>query len=112
MIHESMYIKSNVIKETSTQRRLTDGALCRAYQRGDVNAGNEILKRHMGFCISSASRYLRCGVSQEDLLQEAQMGLLIAAKRFDYSMGNQLTSYAVHWIQATITLIPGGIARP
>jgi len=39
MIHDSMYIKSNVVKETPTQRRLTDGALCRAYQRGDVNAG-------------------------------------------------------------------------
>lgn len=103
MIHESMYIKSNVVKETSTQRRLTDGALCKAYQRGDVNAGNKILKRHMGFCISMASRYLGCALPQEDLLQEAQIGLLRAAKDFDPDTGFQLTTYAVWWMRATIT---------
>jgi RNA polymerase primary sigma factor len=103
MIHKSMFIKSNVVKETPTEHRITDGALCRAYQRGDANAGNEILKRHMGFCISMASRYLGCALPQEDLLQEAQIGLLRAAKDFDPDTGFQLTTYAVWWMRATIT---------
>lgn len=103
MIHESMFIKSNITKETASQRRLTDGALCRAYQAGDVNAGNQILKRHMGFCISMAARYLGCALPQEDLLQEAQLGLLRAAKDFNPGTGNQLTTYAVWWMRATIT---------
>jgi RNA polymerase sigma factor (sigma-70 family) len=57
---------------------------------------------HLGFVVSIAAEYRHRGVPFEDLCHEGNLGLLIAARRYDPKRGAKFTSYAVHWIRKTI----------
>lgn len=74
----------------------------RYYQDGDVEAARMLVMSHLRFVIHIARSYSGYGLSQADLIQEGNLGLMKAVKRFDPTKGVRLVSFAVHWIKAEI----------
>jgi RNA polymerase sigma-32 factor len=69
---------------------------------GDLEAARELVLAHLRFVVRVARGYLGYGLPLGDLIQEGNVGLMKAVKRFDPSMGVRLVSFAVHWIKAEI----------
>jgi len=69
---------------------------------GDVNAARMLVLSHLRLVVSIARNYLGYGLQQADLIQEGNIGLMKAVKRFDPERGIRLVSFAVHWIRAEI----------
>ena len=63
---------------------------------------HRLIKAYMRLAVSMANRYRRYGVSQTDLVQEASLGLMRAAEKFDPDRGVRFSTYAVWWIKASI----------
>ncbi len=72
----------------------------RFYYENDLDAARELVLRHLRFVVHLARSYQGYGLSQADLIQEGNVGLMKAVKRFDPSVGVRLVSFAVHWIKA------------
>ncbi len=68
----------------------------------DLEAARELVLSHLRFVVRIARGYKGYGLAQEDLIQEGNIGLMKAVKRFDPDMGVRLVSFAVHWIKAEI----------
>lgn len=68
----------------------------------DVDAAKMLVMSHLRFVIHIARSYAGYGLPQADLIQEGNLGLMKAVKRFDPTMGVRLVSFAVHWIKAEI----------
>lgn len=66
----------------------------------DLDAARRLVMSHMRFVVHVAKTYSGYGLSQGDLIQEGNVGLMKAVKRFDPTMGVRLVSFAVHWIKA------------
>jgi len=66
----------------------------------DLDAARRLVMSHMRFVVHVAKTYSGYGLSQADLIQEGNVGLMKAVKRFDPTMGVRLVSFAVHWIKA------------
>jgi RNA polymerase primary sigma factor len=71
-------------------------------QRGDEEAVQELAKANLRFVISVAKKYQNRGVSLTDLIQEGNVGLVTAARKFDPEQGVKFISYAVWWIRQAI----------
>lgn len=69
-------------------------------ETGDLEAARKLVMAHLRFVVKVAMGYRGYGLSVEDLIQEGNVGLMKAVKRFDPSMGVRLVSFAVHWIKA------------
>jgi RNA polymerase sigma-32 factor len=69
---------------------------------GDVDAARKLVLSHLRLVISIARGYLGYGLPHADLIQEGNIGLMKAVKRFDPSRGVRLVSFAIHWIKAEI----------
>ena len=69
---------------------------------GDLDAARALVLSHLRFVVHVARGYLGYGLPVGDLIQEGNVGLMKAVKRFDPSMGVRLVSFAVHWIRAEI----------
>ena len=69
---------------------------------GDLNAARQLVLSHLRFVIHVARGYSGYGLPQGDLIQEGNIGLMKAVKRFDPTMNVRLVSFAVHWIRAEI----------
>ncbi len=69
---------------------------------GDVEAARQLVLSHLRFVIHIARSYSGYGLAQADLIQEGNVGLMKAVKRFDPDYGVRLVSFAVHWIRAEI----------
>lgn len=69
---------------------------------GDLLAARQLVMSHLRFVIHIAKSYAGYGLPQADLIQEGNIGLMKAVKRFDPSVGVRLVSFAVHWIKAEI----------
>ena len=69
-------------------------------QEGDLEAAQKLILSHLRFVVSVARSFLGYGLSLSDLIQEGNIGLMKAVKRFDPSLGVRLVSFAVHWIKA------------
>ena len=67
---------------------------------GDLNAARELVMCHLRFVVHLARSYKGYGLPQADLIQEGNVGLMKAVKRFDPDVGVRLISFAVHWIKA------------
>jgi len=81
----------------------TEMALARAWRdKNDVQAQHRLINAYMRLAISMAAKYRRYGVSQNDLIQEASLGLMKAVDKFDPDRGNRFSTYAVWWIRASI----------
>ncbi|MGI9325296.1 MAG: RNA polymerase sigma factor RpoH [Pseudomonadales bacterium] len=70
------------------------------YYDGDLDAARELVLSHLRFVAHLARSYQGYGLSQADLIQEGNVGLMKAVKRFDPEVGVRLVSFAVHWIKA------------
>ena len=69
---------------------------------GDVDAARALVLSHLRFVVHIARGYAGYGLPVGDLVQEGNVGLMKAVKRFDPAMGVRLVSFAVHWIRAEI----------
>ena len=70
--------------------------------RGDLSAASEMVMSHLRLVVSIARNYTGYGLPHADLIQEGNIGLMKAVKRFDPDRGVRLVSFAVHWIKAEI----------
>jgi RNA polymerase sigma-32 factor len=68
----------------------------------DVEAAGKLVLSHLRLVISVSRQYLGYGLPHADLIQEGNVGLMKAVKRFDPDQGVRLVSYAMHWIKAEI----------
>ena len=81
----------------------TEAALARAWRdHGDTAALHRLVTAYMRLAISMAARFRRYGAPMNDLIQEASLGLMKAAEKFDPDRGVRFSTYAVWWIQAGI----------
>ncbi len=71
-------------------------------ENGDVAAAGKLVLSHLRLVVSISRQYLGYGLPQGDLIQEGNVGLMKAVKRFDPDQGVRLVSYAMHWIKAEI----------
>jgi RNA polymerase sigma-32 factor len=77
--------------------------LAREYrEREDLDAARQLVLSHLRLVVSIARGYLGYGLPHADLIQEGNVGLMKAVKRFDPDRGVRLVSFAVHWIRAEI----------
>ena len=74
----------------------------RFHNEGDVEAARQLVLSHLRLVISIARGYLGYGLPHADLIQEGNIGLMKAVKRFDPTRGVRLVSFAMHWIKAEI----------
>ena len=72
----------------------------RFYYEQDLEAARELVLCHLRFVAHLARSYQGYGLSQADLIQEGNVGLMKAVRRFDPNVGVRLVSFAVHWIKA------------
>ena len=79
-------------EEVSLARRLKEN--------NDLAAAQELVLSHLRLVVSIARGYLGYGLPHADLIQEGNIGLMKAVKRFDPDQGVRLVSYAMHWIKA------------
>ncbi|MCE1162094.1 MAG: RNA polymerase sigma factor RpoH [Thiomonas sp.] len=71
-------------------------------EQGDKDAAGKLVLSHLRLVVSTARQYLGYGLPHADLIQEGNIGLMKAVKRFDPEHGVRLVSYALHWIKAEI----------
>jgi RNA polymerase sigma-32 factor len=78
-------------------------SLARRYRNeGDIEAARQLVVSHLRVVVALARGYLGYGLPQADLIQEGNIGLMKAVKRYDPERGVRLVSFAVHWIRAEI----------
>ena len=70
------------------------------YYEQDLEAARQMVLAHLRFVVHIARSYSGYGLAQADLIQEGNVGLMKAVKRFNPEMGVRLVSFAVHWIKA------------
>ncbi len=68
----------------------------------DLDAAGKLVLSHLRLVVSVSRKYVGYGLPQGDLIQEGNIGLMKAVKRFDPDQGVRLVSYALHWIKAEI----------
>jgi RNA polymerase sigma-32 factor len=81
-------------EEANLARKLRD--------EGDLASAQKLVMSHLRLAVSIARGYLGYGLPHADLIQEGNIGLMKAVKRFDPEQGVRLVSYAMHWIKAEI----------
>ncbi|MBL0917635.1 MAG: RNA polymerase sigma factor RpoH [Hydrogenophaga sp.] len=81
-------------EEQDAARRLRD--------QNDLDAAGRLVMSHLRLVVSISRQYLGYGLPHGDLIQEGNVGLMKAVKRFDPEQGVRLVSYAIHWIKAEI----------
>ncbi|MFZ5548544.1 MAG: RNA polymerase sigma factor RpoH [Pseudomonadota bacterium] len=74
----------------------------RLREQGDLEAAGRLVLSHLRLVVSVSRQYLGYGLPHGDLIQEGNVGLMKAVKRFDPNQGVRLVSYALHWIKAEI----------
>jgi RNA polymerase sigma-32 factor len=74
----------------------------RFHAEGDIDAARQLVLSHLRFVLHIARGYSGYGLPMGDLVQEGNVGLMKAVKRFDPAVGVRLVSFAVHWIRAEI----------
>ncbi|MCW7761798.1 RNA polymerase factor sigma-32 [Photorhabdus luminescens] len=74
----------------------------RLHYQGDLDAAKKLILSHLRFVVHVARSYAGYGLPQADLIQEGNIGLMKAVRRFNPEVGVRLVSFAVHWIKAEI----------
>ena len=95
------YIQAvNAVPMLTPEREVELGRKLRDHQ--DLTAARDLVMSHMRLVVSVARGYLGYGLPHGDLIQEGNVGLMKAVKRFDPERGVRLASFAIHWIKAEI----------
>ena len=97
---ESYVQAVNVIPMLTLERELELGRRFR--QQDDLSAASQLVLSHLRLVVAVARNYMGYGLPQGDLIQEGNVGLMKAVKRFDPERGVRLASFAIHWIKAEI----------
>lgn len=84
----------------SAEEEARDAKLLR--DKGDLDAAGRLVMSHLRLVVAISRQYLGYGLPQGDLIQEGNVGLMKAVRRFDPDQGVRLVSYALHWIKAEI----------
>jgi RNA polymerase sigma-32 factor len=82
--------------------RATEFALAERWQRGDRQAAHRLVCAHLRYVVKIAHGYRGYGLRVADLVEEGNVGLLEAVKRFDPSRGHRFMTYAAYWVRACI----------
>ena len=93
---------------------MDEKVLCEKIRLGDDKAMHQLVSQNLKFVVSVAKQYIHTGVPIMDLINEGNMGLIIAAQRFDSTRGIKFISYGVWWIRQSIMNFiteKGGIVR-
>jgi RNA polymerase primary sigma factor len=93
------------LKEISRLSRITaeeERVLGRRIQKGDQKALRRLVEANLRFVVSYAKRYRGCGMSFLDLINEGNIGLIEAAKRYDATKNVKFITYAVWWVRQAI----------
>jgi RNA polymerase sigma-32 factor len=97
----SLYLKE--IERFPVLRREEEYALAVRYREyNDLEAARTLVTSNLRFVVKVAREYTGIGLKLHDLIQEGNIGLMMAVKRFDPYRGIRLLSYAIHWIRAYI----------
>ncbi len=96
----SMYLKE--INRINLLTRDEEEYLSKAAMKGDETAKQKLIQANLRFVVSIAKKYQVSGISLIDLINEGNLGLIIAAEKFDYRKGYHFISYAVWWIRQSI----------
>jgi RNA polymerase sigma-32 factor len=97
---ESYVQAVNAIPMLTHERELELGR--RLKEKNDLAAAGDLVLSHLRLVVSVARNYMGYGLPQADLVQEGNVGLMKAVKRFDPERGVRLASFAIHWIKAEI----------
>jgi RNA polymerase primary sigma factor len=93
------------LKDVSMINQLTKEEEAEIYERlrnGDMSAKEELVRRNLRFVISIAKKYQNGNVNLEDIINEGNIGLIIATDKYDVNSGFKFISYAVWWIRKYI----------
>jgi RNA polymerase sigma-32 factor len=90
----------NAIPLLSVEREMELGRRLRESE--DLSAARDMVLSHLRLVVSVARNYMGYGLPQADLIQEGNVGLMKAVRRFDPGRGVRLASFAIHWIKAEI----------
>jgi len=89
-------VSSIPVLSTERERELAEDL----YYNDNVDAARQLVMSHLRFVVHIARSYSGYGLSEADLIQEGNVGLMKAVKRYDPERGVRLVSFAVHWIKA------------
>ena len=92
----------NEISKLKPLAREEEAALSKRIQDGDVKALHELVRRNLKYVVTVANKYRGCGLSLQDLIEEGNIGMIQAAKRFDGERNIKFITYAVWWIRQAI----------
>ena len=95
------YIQAvNTVPLLSAEREVELGRRLR--EKEDLSAARDLVLSHLRLVVAVARNYMGYGLPQADLIQEGNVGLMKAVRRFDPERGVRLASFAIHWIKAEI----------
>ena len=94
------YTKSATRHKLLTKEQEQD--LARRMSNGCAKSRDKLISSNLRLALSVANKYRSCKVSMEDLIQEANVGLIRAVDRFDYKKGFRFSTYAIWWIRQAV----------
>ena len=100
--HDSLNQYMREIGKIKLLTREEEIKLAGAIKQGDPKAVQEMVRRNLKYVVTVANKYRGFGMSLQDLIEEGNIGLIQAAKRFDVSRNVKFITYAVWWIKQAI----------
>ena len=91
-------VSSIAVLSADQEKEIAD----RLYYENDLEAARQLVMSHLRFVVHIAKSYSGYGLAQSDLIQEGNVGLMKAVRRFNPEVGVRLVSFAVHWVKAEI----------
>lgn len=100
--HEPLTQYLSEISKIKPLTKEEEGALANKISQGDLKSLQELVQRNLKYVVTVANKYKGCGLSLQDLIEEGNIGMIQAAKRFDASKNVKFITYAVWWIRQAI----------
>ena len=102
MLDDSVRLYMKSIGEYPLLDKETEQELAKKASEGDIEARNTIINSNYRLVVSIARKYICSGMPMLDMIQEGNIGLIKAAEKFDYTLGNRFSTYATWWIRQAI----------